>query len=203
MEYRPDEENKKDLEYTPLFPAHTNQSADADGAGRSWVVNPRRLPTKIEVMLSVWGRDELHERKGLLPGTPLFFLPSLQPKGCDEQTDIHYSPRSYNSIITNAIQRKRHLSPRPLKGGEVRRWNFSADRFWLGARCRCLLLIGPRVVRVGTHALSRDSKATVWSRLSQPRETTAGRGLLPSSAALLEKWSQWRRRRWNSPSVSI
>jgi len=28
MEYRLDEENKKDLEYTPLFPAHTNQSAD-------------------------------------------------------------------------------------------------------------------------------------------------------------------------------
>lgn len=34
----------------------------------------------------------------------------------------------------------------------------------------------PRVVRVGTHALSRNSKATLWSRLSQHRGTTAGTG---------------------------
>ena len=35
---------------------------------------------------------------------------------------------------------------------------------------------GQRVVRVGTHALSRGSKATVWNRLSQHRGTTAGAG---------------------------
>lgn len=36
--------------------------------------------------------------------------------------------------------------------------------------------VGPRVVRVGTHAVSRGSRTSLWQRLSQHRGTTAGRG---------------------------
>ena len=35
---------------------------------------------------------------------------------------------------------------------------------------------GPRVVRVGTHALTRTSRTTLWKRLAQHRGTTAGHG---------------------------
>lgn len=36
--------------------------------------------------------------------------------------------------------------------------------------------VGPRVVRVGTHALSATSRTTLWNRLSQHRGRTAGGG---------------------------
>ena len=54
---------------------------------------------------------------------------------------------------------------------------------------------GPRVVRVGTHALKAGAKATLWNRLSQHRGNADGRGgnhrgsifRLITGAALIEK----------------
>jgi len=63
---------------------------------------------------------------------------------------------------------------------------------------------GPRVVRVGTHALKAGSKSTLWGRLSQHRGTKAQPGgnhrgsvfRLHAGAALATRHPEWRCESW-------
>lgn len=48
--------------------------------------------------------------------------------------------------------------------------------FFESGECRSSSGAGPRVVRVGTHAVSVGSRTTLWHRLSQHRGTRAGTG---------------------------
>ena len=51
----------------------------------------------------------------------------------------------------------------------------------------------PRIVRVGTHAVSQGSKTTLWDRLSTHRGTTAGGGSHRSSIFRLHMGRAWTR----------
>jgi hypothetical protein len=51
----------------------------------------------------------------------------------------------------------------------------------------------PRIVRVGTHAVSRGSKTTLWDRLSTHRGTVAGSGSHRSSIFRLHVGRAWTR----------
>lgn len=51
----------------------------------------------------------------------------------------------------------------------------------------------PRIVRVGTHAVSRGSKTTLWDRLSTHRGTSAGGGSHRSSVFRLHVGRAWMR----------
>lgn len=52
----------------------------------------------------------------------------------------------------------------------------------------------PRVVRVGTHAVSRDSRTSLWDRLSTHRGTSTGSGSHRSSIFRLHVGKAWMRR---------
>jgi hypothetical protein len=51
----------------------------------------------------------------------------------------------------------------------------------------------PRILRVGTHAVSQGSKTTLWDRLSTHRGTSAGRGSHRSSIFRLHVGRAWAR----------
>ena len=52
----------------------------------------------------------------------------------------------------------------------------------------------PRVVRIGTHAVSRDSRTSLWDRLSTHRGTSTGSGSHRSSIFRLHVGKAWMRR---------